>query len=60
MEKSTNFLELLEQQRFIANVFSITCRTHSSEGSEQVGVLGFDERQVQHRDLQYSPSSFQL
>lgn len=30
------------------------------KGSEGVGVLGFDESQVQHRDLQYSPSSVQL
>lgn len=60
MEKYTNFLELLEQQRFIASLFSITCRTHSREGSERVGVLGFDESQVQHRQLQYPLSSVQL
>lgn len=54
MEKSTNFLELLKQQRFIASSFSFTCLTHSTKGSEHVGVLGFDDKQVQSTDLPYS------
>ncbi len=57
IEKSTHFLALLKQQRFIGHLFSITCLTHSTKGSECLGVLGFDERWDQCRALPYQSSN---